>query len=89
MFIRATKIGTTKNGSHRITHRLVENSRHGQSVKPMTLPLTPTRCACSDNTTLHVRTTATPDAILTKIDQDMGRSPPPRNGRKVSGLTGN
>ena len=37
MFIRATKIGTTKNGSHRITHRLVENQRHGQKVKQKTL----------------------------------------------------
>ena len=37
MFIRATKIGTTKNGSHRITHRLVENQRNGQKVKQKTL----------------------------------------------------
>jgi len=35
------------------------------------------------------RTTATPDAIQTKIDQDMGLSPPLMNERKVSGLTGN
>ncbi|MCY4446732.1 MAG: hypothetical protein OXC02_09770 [Rhodobacteraceae bacterium] len=33
----------------------------------MTLPLTPTRFACSDNTTGHVRKTATPDANLPKI----------------------
>ncbi|MCY4444876.1 MAG: hypothetical protein OXC02_00185 [Rhodobacteraceae bacterium] len=89
MLIRATKTGTTTDGSSLITKRLVENSRHGQSVKPMTLPRTTTRCACSDNATLHVRTTATPNAFQTKIDQDMGLSPPPRNVRKVSGLTGN
>jgi|GEM_PF-1066508 len=67
MLIRATKTGTTKDGSPRMTHRLVENSRYGQSVKPMTLPLTTTRCACADNATLHVRTTATPDVIQTNI----------------------
>ncbi len=87
MLIRATKTGTTKDGSPRMTHRLVENSRHGQSVKHMTLQITPTRFACADNTTLHVRKTATPDAIQTKIYQDMGLSPPPRNVRKVSSLT--
>ncbi|MCY4445506.1 MAG: hypothetical protein OXC02_03480 [Rhodobacteraceae bacterium] len=64
-----------------------ENSRHGQSVKPMTLPLTTTRFACADNTTLHLRTTATPDAIQTKIYQNMELSPQLMNGRKVSGLT--
>ncbi|MCY4446097.1 MAG: hypothetical protein OXC02_06530 [Rhodobacteraceae bacterium] len=55
----------------------------------MTLQLTTTRFACSDNATLHVRTTATPDAFQTKIDQDMGLSPHPRNVRKVISLTGN
>ncbi len=35
-----------------------------------------------DNTTIHVRKTATPDEIQTKIYQDMGISPPPRNERK-------
>jgi len=89
MLIRATKTGTTKDGSLRMTHRLGENSRYSQSVKPMTLPLTPTRFACVDNATLHVRTTATPDATLTKIYQDMGLSPSLMNGRTVSGLTGN
>jgi len=89
MLIRATKTGTTKDGSPRMTHRLVENLRYGQSVKQKTLYLTTTRFACSDNATSHVRTTATPDAILTKIDQDMGRSPPLMNVRKVSRLTGN
>ena len=54
----------------------------------MTLPRTLTRFACSDNTTLHVRTTATPDEIQTKISQDMGLSPPLMNGRTVSRLTG-
>jgi len=53
MLTRTTKSGTTTDGSPRMTHRLVENSRHGQSVKPMTLPLTTTRFACSDNTTLQ------------------------------------
>ena len=89
MLIRATKSGTAQDGSLRITKRLVENSRHGQSVKQMTLQITPTRFACADNTTLHVRTTATPDKIQTKISQDMGLSPPLMNVRKVSGLTGN
>jgi len=89
MLIRATKTGTTNDGSSLITKRLVENSRHGQSVKPMTLPRATTRFACSDNATLHVRTTATPDEIQTKIDQDMGLSPPLVNGRTVSRLTGN
>jgi len=53
----------------------------------MTLPLTTTRFACADNTTLHLRTTATPDAIQTKIYQNMELSPQLMNGRKVSGLT--
>ncbi len=82
MFIRATKIGTTKDGSPHITHRLVENQRHGQTVKQKTLPRTSTRFACSDNATLHVRTAARPNAIQTKINQDMGLSPPPMNVRK-------
>jgi len=82
MFIRAIKIGTTKDGSHRITYRLVENQQHGPQVKQKTLPLTTTSCAGPDNTTIHIRTTATPDEIQIKIDQDMGLSLPPRNIRK-------
>jgi len=71
MFIRATERGTTKDGSHRITHQLVKNQRHGSKVKQKTLPPTPTCFAGPDNTPIHIRTTATPDEILTKIDQDM------------------
>ena len=82
MFIRATTIGTTKNGSHRITHRLVENSRHGQKVKQKTLPLATTSFDGPDNMTIHIRKTATPDEIQTKVYQDMGLSLPPRNVRK-------
>lgn len=37
MFIRATKTGTTKDGSPRITHRLVENQREGDKVRQKTL----------------------------------------------------
>ena len=70
-------------------HQLGENSRHGQSVKHMTLQITTTRIACSDNATLHVHTTATPDAFQTHIYQGMGLSPPLMNVRTVSGLTGN
>jgi len=40
MLIRATKTGTAKVGSPHMTHRLVENQLHGQTVKPMTLPRT-------------------------------------------------
>jgi len=82
MFIRATKIGTTKDGSHLITYQLVKNQRHGPQVKQMTLPLTMTSCAGPDITTIHIRTTATPDEIQTKVYQNMGLSLPPRNVRK-------
>jgi len=66
MFIRATKRGTTKDGSHRTTYQLVKNQRHGPQVKQKTLPLTPTSCAGPDNMTIHIRKTATPDKIQTK-----------------------
>jgi len=82
MFIRATTIGTTKDGSHRVTQRLVENQRHGPQVKQKTLPLTTTSFDGPDNTTIHIRKTATPDEIQTKVYQDMGLSLPPRNVRK-------
>ncbi len=84
MFIRATKTGTAKDGSLRKAHRLVKTQRHGQAKD-----LAAARFACSDNATIHVRTTATPDAIQTKFYQDMGLSPPLMNVRKVTGLTGN
>ncbi|MCY4445557.1 MAG: hypothetical protein OXC02_03740 [Rhodobacteraceae bacterium] len=61
---------------------MVKNQRHGPQVKQKTLPLTTTSCAGPNNMTIHIRTTATPDEIQTKVYQDMGLSLPPRNVRK-------
>ena len=46
------------------------------------LQRTTTSFTCPDNTAIHIRKTATPDEIQTKVYQDMGLSLPPRNVRK-------
>lgn len=37
MFIRVTRTGTARDGSARLSHRLVENQRHGAKVRQTTL----------------------------------------------------